>query len=83
MVAYEEVKPNVFLKKTWYGYRVVYPPVINGKINWRNLLIGDPEIFILTLLFLILLILLIISYRADLNKCIELLKQCKNIIPIK
>lgn len=38
----EEVRPDVFIQKTRTGkYRQIYPMAWNGKINWKNSLIGS------------------------------------------
>ena len=36
----EEVKPGLFIQETSKGYRQVHPAVWNGKINWKNFLLG-------------------------------------------
>ena len=36
----EEIKPGVFIQQTSNGYRQVHPSAWNGKINWKNFLLG-------------------------------------------
>jgi len=47
---------EVHLKKGFFGYRVIHPPMINGKRNWINLLVGGWGNFI-TLIFILLILL--------------------------
>jgi len=37
----EEVKPGLFIQKTTRGYRQVHPAAWEGKINWKNFLLGQ------------------------------------------
>ncbi len=36
----EEIKPGVFIQETSNGYKQVHPAAWNGKINWKNFLLG-------------------------------------------
>ncbi len=36
----EEIKPGLFIQQTTKGYRQINPAAWDGKINWKNLLLG-------------------------------------------
>lgn len=36
----EEVKPGLFIQKKGNGYRMVSPAAWNGKLNWKNIILG-------------------------------------------
>lgn len=51
----EEVRPGFFIQKKYKGYRQVHPAAWNGKIIWKNFLIGGSYghiIWFLIILFL-------------------------------
>ena len=77
----EEVKPNLFIQKTKFGYKVVYPikkdltkPLSFDNINWKNLLIGSWKTFGIFLLILFFLFLLYKAYYK------EVVIPCKEIM---
>lgn len=72
----EEVKPNLFVKKTKKGYKVVYPiKNKDGSINWKNLLLGDTNLFWAGVILIIFILVLVYSYKHDLNAMQEMLKD--------
>ena len=60
---------KVYLKKDWFGYRVVEPikDPISGKINWFNLICGGKK----GLVFLLFLLLLIGTFYLGVNELIS------------
>lgn len=48
---------RIFLKKNWIGWKVVNPYRIDGKINWKNLLIGGSWINLIVVMIMSLLLL--------------------------
>ena len=57
---------RIFLKKNNYiGWNIVNPYKIDGKINWKNLLIGGSWIKFIALLILIGLFMLAIGEYAN------------------
>jgi hypothetical protein len=67
----EEVKPNLFIKR--FGdnkYRLVYPAAWNGKIKWKNLLLGGDE-WLKHLIFFAILMLIVYGYIHDNKALIE------------
>ena len=67
---------RVYLTKSnWFGYKVVHPYKIDGKINWKNLISGGSWIKLGITLFIILVILgCIYEYSTAVkvaNKCIN------------
>ena len=59
---------KVFLKKGKAGYRVIYPYKVDGKINWKNFLIGGSYWNILKILAVVgMLIFLMWSYGHDIE----------------
>lgn len=73
----EEVIVNdelVYLKKSKiFGWGVVYPIKINGKINWKNLIAGGSWI---RLGFIALMILLLIGAIKEYSSALELANNC-------
>jgi len=62
----------IYLKKSFGEHRVVYPMKTEGKINWKNILIGGSWFNFIKLLFIIgVLLFLAYSYKTDMNNCID------------
>lgn len=36
----EEVKPGLFIQKKFGKYRMIHPGAWDGKVNWKNFLVG-------------------------------------------
>ena len=63
---------TIHLKKGYFGYRVVYPHKDkDGKIIWINLLIGGWGNFFNLLIIMAILLLIMFSYKHDMNNCIN------------
>ena len=63
-----------------FGWGVVYPIKVDGKINWKNLLIGGNWMRFTSIVFLILLVILCISeYSSIVQVANECLNQSKTI----
>lgn len=73
---------RLFLKKSEiFGWGVVYPIKIDGKINWKNLLIGGSWIrFIIIIMAIILLYISIQEYSNIVGIANNCLNQNKIII---
>ena len=65
----EEVKPGLFIQKYKFGYRQIHPAAWDGKINWKNFLVGDN--WLKHLMFFIILIVLCFSYYNNTKACVE------------
>jgi len=65
----EEIKPGLFIQKTKFGYRHITPVAWDGKINWKNFLMGKE--FIRSLIWFIILMLIASSYYIDTKNCQE------------
>lgn len=84
----EEVNLNgerIFLKKNQLlGWAVISPSKIDGKINWKNLLIGGNWVrFGFIIAFIVLMLLAINEYSTIVetaNKCLEELNMRGNFI---
>jgi hypothetical protein len=62
------VTDDVYLAKDLSGWRVVHPIKIDGKINWKNLLVGGSYWNLLKIGFMVgTLIFLIWSYAHDIE----------------
>ena len=74
-------REELFLKKSKFGWRVVYPPKIDGKLNWKNLLVGGSYLNILKVLLIVgLLLFAVWSYSRD----IETARQsCQQVFQLK
>ena len=62
----EEVRPGVFIQKTMFGHRQVHPAAWDGKINWKNLIIG-PNVM-RNLIFFAIIVFMAWSYAHDTNE---------------
>lgn len=75
---------QIYLRKTFLGWGVVYPIKIDGKTNWKNLLAGGSWIKLAILAFVVILLLLCLYDYANAirvaNECIETLSQQQKII---
>lgn len=74
---------TIYLRKSkFFGWKVVKPIKENGKINWKNFLIGGSWINLGITIFVILLILGVVS---EYSMAIKLLNEClissKPLIP--
>lgn len=69
----EEVKPGLFVKQTKSGKWIKVNPIrIDGKINWKNLIIGESWIM---LLIIFLLICSAFAYKHDTKLCREIMSH--------
>ena len=65
---------RVFISKSkLFGYKIVYPFKIDGKINWKNLITGGSW---RNLIFIIILILLLIGAINEYSQAIKLANDC-------
>lgn len=78
----EKIKEGLFVKKEWYGYRVVYPikkdltkPATKENINWKHVFIGDWGNFINISIFVVLLLFLAWAYNHDTQECRDLIEN--------
>lgn len=67
---------RIFLRKSsLFGWGVVYPYIVDNKINWKNLLIGGNWVrFFIMLIFVFLLIVAIFEYNTAVhiaNNCLQ------------
>ena len=73
---------EVYLKKDKFGWRVIHPIKINGKVNWRNLLVGGSYWNLLKVGFLIIAIsFLIWSYSHDIEAVRNSCQPFMTILP--
>lgn len=75
MANIEKIRENLYIKKGWDGYRVVYPnkidlekPFGKGNINWKNL-IGQWHFWLKSFIFLIALYFFVQMYLHDTKQC--------------
>jgi hypothetical protein len=66
----EEVKPGLFVQSftknpSSVKYRVVHPAVWNGKVNWKNFILGSSPLK--HFLIFLLLMFLVWSYQHDVS----------------
>lgn len=65
----EEVKPGVFLQRKGKTWRQIYPAAWNGKINWKNFILGPN--FWKNFIWFVIIMFLIFSYWHDTNELRE------------
>lgn len=52
----EKIRENLYVRKKKHGYQMVYPlKREDGSINWRNAIIGDPQLLKISIMFLLAL----------------------------
>jgi len=66
---------QLYLKKDFLGVRVVYPPKVDGKLNWFNLLIGGWNNFIMLLFILLLVLGFFYIYHHDTQEMQEVVNN--------
>lgn len=75
---------KVYLRKSFLGYKVVYPIKVEGKTNWKHLIAGGSWWNLLKVGILVIVILIVVS---EYSKAVQLANQCitqlnsLNIIP--
>ena len=87
----EEVRPGLFVQSRpknpdSISYRVVYPAAWNGKVNWKNFILGHN--FFKNLFIFLLILFIAYSYQHDVSMYKEFYEEhvnnplCNNIIDI-
>ena len=67
---------EIYLKKSGvFGWGIVYPYRIDGKINWKNLISGGSWIKLIIILFAVLIILGGIS---EYSTAVKMANECLN-----
>jgi len=69
-----KLNKNQALRKTKKGYRIIYPIKTDGKINWRNLIMGQN---IWGLVFVAIILFATYGYIHDTKECRELISELK------
>ena len=65
---------RVFISKSnFFGYKVVYPFKIDGKIVWKNLIYGGSW---KNLIFIIILVLIILGAISEYSTAVKLANEC-------
>ena len=59
----EEIKPGLFIQRRGNTYRQIYPAAWDGKINWKNFILGKD--FLKSFIFFIIIVFLAWSYFHD------------------
>jgi hypothetical protein len=75
---------KVYLRKSFLGWKVVYPIKIEGKTNWKNLIAGGNWWNLLKIAVLVAMILIVVSEYSTAvrvgNECINQLNSMKIIL---
>lgn len=67
---------TIYLKKSKiFGWNVIYPNKINGKINWKNFIAGGSWI---RLVYIILIILIILGCINEYTSTLRIANECLN-----
>ncbi len=70
---------KIYFKKGFFGYKIVYPIKINGKINWKNLIAGGSWI---KLILLIAVVLLILGCVWEYSNAVNIANECLSKNPM-
>jgi hypothetical protein len=75
---------KVYLRKSFLGFKVVYPIKTDGKTNWKHLIAGGSWWNLLKVAGMVILLLIVVSEYSNAvqtaNQCINQLNSLK-IIP--
>ena len=69
----------VFFRKGFLGWHIVYPIKVNGKINWKNLIVGGSWI---KLILLIVVVLLILGRVWEYSNAVNVANECLSKNPM-
>jgi len=70
---------RVFIKKSkYFGWKVVYPYNIDGKINWKHLIAGRSW---LNLLIVALIVGIILGCIYEYSVALKSLNECSDLLP--
>lgn len=61
----KEVEPSVFIQRAYGGHRQIYPVAWNGKINWKNFIVGGSYRH---LLWFFILLFIVFAYLNDVRE---------------
>lgn len=85
MVNVEKIRDDLYVKKGWDGYRVVYPnkidlskPLQKGNINWKNV-VGQWHFWLKGILLLIALYFFVQMYLSDTKICREFVENIDQV----
>lgn len=60
---------RIFIKRSFLGARIVYPIKIDGKINWKNLLIGSWSNLITIFIYILIAVGIYFGMQEIVQKC--------------
>ena len=64
---------TIYLKKGFFGWRVIYPYKVNGKINWKNLIAGGNW---WNLVIIGVIVLIILGAVYEYSNAVKIANQC-------
>lgn len=75
---------KVYMRKGFDGWRVVYPwKDENGKMNWKNIILGGNwGVLVKTVLIVLFVFLFFYVYTHDTKECREFQKELPNKLPL-
>lgn len=85
MTKIEKIRDDLYVRKGWDGYRVVYPnridlskPFQKGNIHWQNV-IGQWHFWVKGILFLLVLYFFVQMYKSDVKQCREFVQNIDSV----
>ena len=69
MYEFEIEGEKIFIKRSFLGSRIVHPFKIDGKINWKNLLIGSWFNLITIIIYILIAVLLYVGLQQIVQQC--------------
>ena len=77
----QNIEEPVYLKKDWFGYRVVHPVKNpNGSFNWINIIGGGKSNFIILIIVLVIILSFFYGVKQMMRSCNDLAENpCKYI----
>lgn len=73
---------KIYLRKDMFGWRVVNPVKIDGKINWKNLWLGNRKVIIFTIIWLLIMGFIFYGVNEMLSSCKDMAKNPCNYFDI-
>jgi hypothetical protein len=66
---------KIYLRKDYFGWRVVNPVKIDGKINYKNLWLGNRKVIIFTIIWILIMGFIFYGVNEMISSCRDMAKN--------
>lgn len=73
---------KIYLRKDIFGWGIVNPVRVDGKINWKNLWLGSRKVIILTIIWLLIMGFIFYGVNVMVSSCRDMTKNPCNYFKI-